>query len=99
MNVKTACLLALTLAACWSSAVDLVPLADDAALKPWLKKVNTVLSRRAEGSLAMEVRPGTFNFGWAQCPLPAGAVTPQTAGVYGRFRAAPSAPVTGSRST
>jgi len=89
MNVKTACLLALTLAACWSSAVDLVPLADDAALKPWLKKVNTVLSRRAEGSLTMEVRPGTFNFGWAQCPLPAGAVTPQTAGVYGRFRAAP----------
>ncbi len=68
---------------------DLLPLAGEAELKPWSKKVNTSLSRNKGGSLTMEVRTGDFNFGWAQCPLPADAVPVQAAGVYGRFRAAP----------
>ncbi len=74
---------------CLHVAADLVPLADEAALKPWSKKINTSLSRAEGGALTMAVRTGDFNFGWSQCPLPAGAVPPQAAGVYGRFRAAP----------
>ena len=87
MNAKNVSWLSLIFVSCLSVAADWVPLADDAALKSWSKKVNTSLSRNSDGSLAMEVRAGEFNFGWAQCPLSAEAVPPQTAGVYGRFRA------------
>ena len=88
MNPKLSRLLWI-FAPCLYVAADLVPLADEAALKPWSKKINTSLSRAEGGALRMAVRAGDFNFGWSQCPLPAAAVPPEAAGVYGRFRAAP----------
>ena len=68
---------------------DLLPLPDESALKQWGKKSNTTLTRGKAGSLTMEVRTNAFVFGWMQRPLPAQAVTPQAAGLYGRFRSAP----------
>ncbi len=81
-------LLGFALSVCVARA-DLLPLADEAALKPWGKKSNVTLARGKEGALVVEVRTGAFAYGWVQRPLPAQAVTPQTAGLYGRFRAAP----------
>jgi hypothetical protein len=75
----------------FQARADLIPLADDAALKPWSRKANTALSRGSDGSLSMEVRVGEFSFGWAQCPLPAGELPERAAGVYGRVRAEPGA--------
>ena len=74
-----------------SARADFLPLADEAALKVWSKKSNVGLSRNPDGSLAMAVRTNAFTFGWAQCPLSDKDLAPQTAGVYGRFRAAPGA--------
>ena len=70
------------------AGADLIPLADDAALKPWSRKVNTALTRNADGSLAMTVQVGEFTFGWTQCPLAAADLPAQPAGVYGRVRMA-----------
>ena len=68
------------------AGADLVPLANDAALKPWGRKVNTALARNADGALAMTVQVGEFAFGWAQCPLTAADLPAQPAGVCGRVR-------------
>ena len=73
----------------FSARADLLPLANDAALKEWHRKTNTAVSRNLDGSLTMEVRPGEFPFGWIQRVLPAQSVPPSAAGVYGRFRSAP----------
>jgi len=89
MNLKVSCLSLFVVFPLLCGAADPVPLADEAALKPWSKKSNTSLARNRDGSLTMAVRAGDVGFGWAQCPIPVGAVPAQAAGVYGRFRAAP----------
>ena len=89
MNLKTYFLSSLAGLPLLCAAADLLPLADEAALKTWAKKRNTVLSRSQGGALTMGVSAGEFNFGWAQCPITADALPAQAAGVYGRFRAAP----------
>ena len=72
----------------FQASADLVPLASDAALKPWSRKSNTELARNPDGSLAMTVRAEEFSFGWAQCPLAAADIPARAAGVYGRARVA-----------
>ncbi len=76
------------LALCMARA-DLIPLPDDAALKPWGRKSNVALTRDRVGALVMEVRTNEFAFGWIQRALPAQAVPLHAMGVYGRFRSAP----------
>ena len=66
---------------------DLLPLSDASSLRRWGRKTNTDLTRGDSGNLLVDVRTGTFNFGWLQCPLTSDSVSPHAVGIYGRFRA------------
>lgn len=73
-----------------SARADLLPLSGASDLTIWGKKSNTTLTCGPDRALVMDVRAGEFAYGWAQRPLPAGAVPAQAAGLYGRFRAHPA---------